>query len=82
MKNNFFSKSWRPFRDLTWGINDPKKIKPDPTLLFFQPKKSLVIERYGYQSVRIDLISISRQVLDRNEKNEKHFLLQTSLDIL
>ena len=42
---------------------------------FCRPKKSLVIERYGYQSIRTDLIKLSRPVLSRNRDFSKFVFL-------
>ena len=36
--------------------------------IFFTNKQNVAIRWYGYQSIRNDLLSISRPVLDRNEQ--------------
>ena len=73
-KKHFFLKLpgtiWGP----SGGYQSPKKNYIRPKLqLFFQ---SLVIERYAYQSIRTDLIKLSRPVLHRFDKKKKLKKLQ------
>ena len=55
-----------PVRELSWGTNRHKNMKSNPKIQRFFCQK-IVIERYGYQSIRTDLIKLSRLVLSRFE---------------
>ena len=70
--NNLFKSCWGCSGDLSGGIVPmAQKVDPTQNLIFFRP---IVIERYGYQSIRTDLIKLSRLVLSRfDEKKTKMF---------
>ena len=51
----FFQSCRGPFRYLSWGTNGSQKIKSGTKIQLLDQKKSLVIERYAYQSIRTDL---------------------------
>ena len=77
-KNKYFlcvckKSSQGPCRDLSWVTNRPQQ-NPTKTYNFFN-KVFLVIERYGYQSIRTDLINIFRLVLSRFEEKNNHEIL-------
>ena len=70
MKNNFLKVVGDGLGTLVGVPMAPKKIDPTKNYNFFRPTCFLVIERYGYQSIRTDLIKLSRLVLNRFEEKK------------
>ena len=71
-KRNIFKSCWDGLGTIGGGTNGPPKFDSNEIHEKKESKSVFVVIRlYGYGSIRTDLISMSRPVLDRNETNNK-----------